>query len=216
MAAPTDGRGAATGRAAKRRAILDGALEVFARDGYARASIDAIAEASDVSTRTIYNHFGDKAGLFEAVVEDSATSVSTAHIEQVDSILGGVASAAEMRQALTACGLALQTVVPPQEPHWGLVRHVLADAEHIPADVLDIWRRVGPARTTRQLALYLADFARRGMLVLDDPAIAAVHYSALTGSATGSALEPEVNAERAGELMGAAVAAFLDGYATHP
>ena len=41
----------------KREAILRGALTVFARDGYTRASIDAIAKEGEVSTRTLYNHF---------------------------------------------------------------------------------------------------------------------------------------------------------------
>jgi len=33
------------------------------RDGYTRASIDAISAEAGVSTRTIYNHFTDKAML---------------------------------------------------------------------------------------------------------------------------------------------------------
>ncbi|GGK45262.1 hypothetical protein Ppa06_01010 [Planomonospora parontospora subsp. parontospora] len=73
--------------------------------------------------------------------------------------------------------------------------------------------RLGPARVKRQLALHLADLDRRGLLRLGDPDVAAVHYSALTGSAWGSALEPDPSAERAAELMNLAVAAFLHGYA---
>lgn len=198
---------------AKRQAILDGALAVFARDGHARASIDAIAETANVSTRTIYNHFADKAGLFAAVVEHSATVVSNAHIEQIDTLLGGIASAEDLQPALIACGLALHTVVPPEAPHWGLVRHVHADADHIPPEVIDTWRRLGPARVKRQLALHLAELARRRLLQLDDPGTAAVHYSALTGSAWSSSLEPHPSAERAAELTKLAVAVFLHGYA---
>ncbi|WP_196467117.1 MULTISPECIES: TetR/AcrR family transcriptional regulator [Planomonospora] len=201
------------GTTAKRQAILDGALAVFARDGYARASIDAIAKTADVSTRTIYNHFTDKAGLFAAVVEAGATAVSRAHIDRIDTILGGITSAEDLEPALVDCGLALHSVVPPEAPHWGLVRHVHADADHIPPEVIDVWRRLGPARVKRQLALHLADLDRRGLLRLDDPHVAAVHYSALTGSAWGSALEPDPSAERAAELMNLAVAAFLRGYA---
>lgn len=197
----------------KQRAILDGALVVFARDGYARASIDAIAETAGVSTRTIYNHFGDKAGLFAAVVEASAVAVSAAHIEEIDSILGAVDSAGGLQPALVACGMALHTVVPPEAPHWGLLRHVHADADHIPSEVVDAWRRLGPARTKRQLALHLGDLARRGLLHLEDPDLAAVHFSALTAAATGSALDPDPTHDRLDELMHAAVDAFLHGYA---
>lgn len=209
----TEDRGSRGGTTAKRRAILDGALAVFARDGYARASIDAIAETANVSTRTIYNHFTDKAGLFAAVVEVSATAVSSAHIDQIDTILGAITSAEDLGPALIACGLALHTVVPPQAPHWGLVRHVHADGDHIPEDLINTWRRLGPARVKRQLALHLADLDRRRLLRLDDPDTAAVHYSALTSSAWASALEPDPSGERTAELMDLAVAAFLHGYA---
>lgn len=202
------------GTTTKRRAILKGALTVFARDGYARASIDAIAEESEVSSRTIYNHFTDKARLFAAVVEDSATAVSTAHIDQIDTILGGITSDEELEPALISCGLALHTVVPPEAPHWGLVRHVHADVEHVAKDVIDTWRRLGPARTKRQLALHLANLARRGLLHLQDPDTAAVHYAALVNSVWDSALEPSPSPQRAKQLMAVAIAAFLRGYAS--
>lgn len=196
----------------KRRAVLDGALVVFARDGYTRASVDVIAETAKVSTRTIYNHFGDKAGLFAAVVEDSAKAVAAAHIEQIDEHLGGVVTGAQLEEALVACGLALHTVVPSRAPHWGLVRHIHADAAHIPEAVIDSWRRNGPARTKRQLALHFGELARRGLLRLDDPELAATHYSALTETAWSSVLEPHPSAERTRHLLAAAVQAFLRGY----
>src|SRR5918999_1741983 len=66
------------GLADKRRAILAGALTVFARDGYTRASIDAISAQAGVSTRTIYNHFQDKAQLFQSVIQESAAKVAAA------------------------------------------------------------------------------------------------------------------------------------------
>jgi TetR/AcrR family transcriptional regulator, mexJK operon transcriptional repressor len=54
---------------AKHAAILKAATEVFLREGYARASVDAIAEAAGVGKQTVYGHFGDKQRLFLAVVE---------------------------------------------------------------------------------------------------------------------------------------------------
>ncbi|WP_424532941.1 helix-turn-helix domain-containing protein [Sphaerisporangium viridialbum] len=53
------------GLADKRRAILAGALTVFARDGYTRATTEAISAQAGVSSRTLYNHFQDKARLFK-------------------------------------------------------------------------------------------------------------------------------------------------------
>lgn len=54
----------------KRAAILDGAIDVFIETGYELASMDRISEAAGVSKRTVYNHFGSKENLFQAVVED--------------------------------------------------------------------------------------------------------------------------------------------------
>ncbi len=55
-------------RREKQRAIVDSALEVFLKEGYAAASMDRVAEVADVSKRTIYNHFASKEDLFLGVI----------------------------------------------------------------------------------------------------------------------------------------------------
>jgi len=57
----------------KRTVILDGAIDVFISMGYELASMDRIAETAGVSKRTVYNHFGSKENLFQAVVNDFLT-----------------------------------------------------------------------------------------------------------------------------------------------
>jgi TetR/AcrR family transcriptional regulator, regulator of autoinduction and epiphytic fitness len=54
----------------KRAAILNGAIDVFISMGYDLASMDKIAETAGVSKRTVYNHFGSKENLFQAIVND--------------------------------------------------------------------------------------------------------------------------------------------------
>ena len=54
----------------KRAMILEGAIDVFIRMGYELASMDKIAETAGVSKRTVYNHFGSKENLFQAIVDD--------------------------------------------------------------------------------------------------------------------------------------------------
>jgi TetR/AcrR family transcriptional regulator, regulator of autoinduction and epiphytic fitness len=49
-----------------RRAVLDAALELFTRNGFAETSIREIAERAQVSEQTIYNGFADKIGLLQA------------------------------------------------------------------------------------------------------------------------------------------------------
>ncbi|MHB8129520.1 MAG: TetR/AcrR family transcriptional regulator [Mobilitalea sp.] len=57
----------------KRATILDGAIDVFISMGYELASMDKIAETAGVSKRTVYNHFGSKENLFQAIVDDFLT-----------------------------------------------------------------------------------------------------------------------------------------------
>ena len=50
-----------------RQALLDAALQVFLRHGFARATTREIAQAAGVAEGTIYRHFADKYALFHAV-----------------------------------------------------------------------------------------------------------------------------------------------------
>jgi len=54
---------------AKREAILEAATTAFREEGYETSSMDRIAELASVSKRTVYNHFGSKEALFQAVVD---------------------------------------------------------------------------------------------------------------------------------------------------
>ena len=44
---------------------------LFARDGYERTSVDAIAAEAGVSKRTVYSHYGDKENLFLLVLRET-------------------------------------------------------------------------------------------------------------------------------------------------
>lgn len=64
--------GTGTLRVDKRTAILDAATQVFLVNGYDQSSMEAVALQAEVSKTTVYAHFGDKFGLFQAVVERAA------------------------------------------------------------------------------------------------------------------------------------------------
>ena len=65
---------AALGKPPSKKAaqVLKGALQVFLEQGYAGASMDRIASVAGVSKATVYSHFRDKEGLFEALVQQLA------------------------------------------------------------------------------------------------------------------------------------------------
>jgi len=54
---------------AKRQSIIDAAILEFQDKGYENTSMDRIAEIAGASKRTVYNHFPNKNGLFQAVIE---------------------------------------------------------------------------------------------------------------------------------------------------
>ena len=56
--------------AANRQTLLDAAGRVFRRDGYARATIDAIADDAGFTKGAVYSHFGSKADLFLSLLEE--------------------------------------------------------------------------------------------------------------------------------------------------
>ncbi len=53
--------------------ILQGAMQVFLKQGYQGSSMDRVATTAGVSKQTLYSHFQDKEGLFLALVEHMAT-----------------------------------------------------------------------------------------------------------------------------------------------
>ena len=55
---------------AETREIVRRAEKTFDQGGFAGSSIDDLARAAGVSTRTLYKHVGSKAGLVNAVLED--------------------------------------------------------------------------------------------------------------------------------------------------
>jgi AcrR family transcriptional regulator len=59
-------------RAEQRERLLSAASAVFAKDGYARASVDAIVERARMSRRTFYEHFTDLSDVFLHVYEQAA------------------------------------------------------------------------------------------------------------------------------------------------
>jgi AcrR family transcriptional regulator len=53
---------------AARESILHAAEEIFARDGFDGARVDAIAEAAGYNKALIFHYFGDKLGLYREIV----------------------------------------------------------------------------------------------------------------------------------------------------
>lgn len=164
---------------AKRQAVLDGALRVFARDGYTRGSIGDIAREAGVSTRTIYNHFADKDELFREVIVTSTARVRAAHLAQIDHHLRKVV---DLEADLRDFAREFSTSHEAFPDHFALVRQIYAEIGHLPREVITAWRDAGPRRVQAALGARLAELADRGLLEIADPERAAMHFMQLTGS----------------------------------
>src|SRR5581483_6776266 len=68
MSEPGSRRGRVHDAEGTREAILDAAEEIFAEHGFDGARIDAIAAKADYNKSLIFHYFGDKLGLYAAVV----------------------------------------------------------------------------------------------------------------------------------------------------
>jgi AcrR family transcriptional regulator len=200
------------GRSAeKREAILRGGLMVFGHEGYMRAGIDAIAREAGVSTRTIYNHYADKAELFAAVIVTSATRVAEAQIGVLGTYLD------DPVPDLTGLARAWATPDPEFADHFALVRQVRAEALHVPPDAWQAWLEAGPRRVHAAIADRLARLGERGTLRVDDPARAASHFVQLVAGEVASETVHGVlpmPKKKIHESADAGLAVFLRAYGT--
>jgi TetR/AcrR family transcriptional repressor of mexJK operon len=155
------------GSPAKRAAIIRAALEVFVREGYARASVDAIAEAAAVSKRTIYDYYGGKERLFLSAVRETVAAQNAAFDELLEQTLAQVT---DIEAALTAFGRAFAAEVARSAERSAVLRLVIAEASHFPELV-----RSPPEQrpVQRALADRLAELGERGLLRVPDPLEAA-------------------------------------------
>ena len=65
-------------RAARARQIEAAAYDILAEKGFAGLSVQAVAKAARASNETIYRWYGDKTGLFEALIRGNAQQVAHA------------------------------------------------------------------------------------------------------------------------------------------
>lgn len=70
--------------AQRRESILTAATEVFAETGYQRTKVSVIAARVGVSEPVVFQNFGTKAALYQAVLDRAASQVCTVLTEAVE------------------------------------------------------------------------------------------------------------------------------------
>ncbi len=139
----------------RRQQILDAASAVFLEHGYARATIDLVVSRAGASKASIYSFFGDKEGLFSALIEERAEAI-LADFPEIE--IGN----ASVRTVLTDIARQYMDVVMNAEV-VGLTRLVLAEGQRFPR-VAETFYRVGQDPVTARVAKALRAWAKNGRI----------------------------------------------------
>lgn len=148
----------------RRQQIIEGALDVFARKGFEKATNKEIAEAAGIgSPGLIYHYFKDKADLFRQVIEERTPALQL--VSQGESLME-----LPPRDVLTRFARALVETVA-NRPHALLFKLLLGEALRRPA-VAGMINSIGPSRGFAFISTYLERQMERGLLRRTDPGAA--------------------------------------------
>ncbi|SDJ69514.1 TetR/AcrR family transcriptional regulator [Aliiruegeria lutimaris] len=150
--------------------VLEGAQQVFMRDGFEGASVDDIARAAGVSKATLYSYFSDKRLLFMEVATGQCQRQAEECIQSInpdlppEEVLRGAAKRM-MGFYLSEFGRAV-------------FRIVVAESERFPDLGREFWEG-GPAKSRAVLIEYFREANARGTLRIEDPELAADQFTEL-------------------------------------
>jgi TetR/AcrR family transcriptional regulator, mexJK operon transcriptional repressor len=160
------------GRSAqKRRAILDAATEVFLQKGYLATNMDEIAALAVVSKQTVYKHFSTKEALFLEIV----SSVTNRAGDRVHSEMPDLAEGEDVAEYLRHYAYRQLTVVLTPRV-MQLRRLVIGEVGRFPELARALFEG-GPRRAMAAMAVLFERLADRGLLAIDDPAVAASQFN---------------------------------------
>jgi AcrR family transcriptional regulator len=165
------------GRSARaRQAILAAATTVFLEKGYKGASMDEVAAVASVSKQTVYKNFTDKRSLFTEIIHRG--------LDRIDDLFSDVtrslADTRDLDKDLTALARRFVTILT-QPRLLRLRRLVIAEADRFP-DLGRSYYERGPEHVHAMLAASFRELADRKLLTLDDPTLAANHFTWLVTS----------------------------------
>lgn len=193
--------------AAKRSAIVAAATAAFFDKGFAASSIEQIAADAGVSKVTVYNHFGDKRGLFVAAVE-SQCEMMREHFS-IDDVTRGT-----LRQRLTAIGEAMVAFLSRDEMVQ-FERRIAAETETEP-EIGAAFLAAGPHRMKGAFTAFILAMVEAGELEVDDAELAAEQFASMCKGMGDleRRFGMSIDAARNRDRIEGAVEAFCRAYAT--
>ncbi|RBI74026.1 TetR/AcrR family transcriptional regulator [Roseovarius sp. TE539] len=153
--------------------VLDGAREVFMRDGFEGASVDDIARAAGVSKATLYSYFPDKRLLFSEIARIECN-------RQAQNALDTIDANAPVETVLRA---AADRLVRFFLSDFGLqvYRICVAESHRFP-DLGSRFYASGPALLRERLSQLLSAYVARNELTIPDMDLACSQFGELCKS----------------------------------
>ncbi|NKB55606.1 MAG: TetR family transcriptional regulator [Alphaproteobacteria bacterium] len=157
-------------RISRRNEILDIATGTLSEKGYRGTSMLEVARRASASKETLYAWFGDKQGLFEAVIRRNAQSVQTVFAAQLE-------NEAAIEPTLVAFGSALLELL--LDDHAIAINRAAISEVNMGSGLAQILSAAGREETLPHFILFLERHQQSGKLRPADPAQAAEEYLGL-------------------------------------
>ena len=155
---------------AKREAMIAAASRAFFDHGFAATSIEQVAADAGVSKVTVYNHFGDKRGLFTAAVECECEKMR-------DQFAAAPDMRGSLRDRLIAIGEAMVSFLSRPEMVQ-FERRIAAETEHEP-EIGAAFLAAGPHRMKAAFAGLMRAMNEAGEVDIDDVDLAVEQFASM-------------------------------------
>jgi AcrR family transcriptional regulator len=154
-----DGCKQVTAKDVRRQAILQIARDIFLEEGYAAASMSAIAARLGGSKGTLYNYFASKEELFKAVIQDQCAS-------KIALMFGDmIAESGDLPGGLRKLGVRYTTIVLGEEV-IRFSRVLISEVGRFP-ELGRIMYEAGPLQGARRLSTFMEEQIKAGRLRSD-------------------------------------------------
>jgi len=150
--------------------VLDGAREIFMRDGFEGASVDDIARAAGVSKATLYSYFPDKRLLFMEVATTECNRMADRALDLID-------QTRPPREVLPVAAVQILTFLLSDFAQK-IFRICVAERDRFPELGREFYAS-GPEMGRERLSDYLCKAMARGELEIENVAMAADQFSEL-------------------------------------
>ncbi|MEO0412452.1 MAG: TetR/AcrR family transcriptional regulator [Pseudomonadota bacterium] len=151
----------------RRAALLEAASDLFLEVGYEAASLNQVVARAGGSKSSIYTYFTDKAGLFEAVVDEMVAKLL------VPLELTSQSEQSFQQTLLVIADRTLRVLLSPKG--IGLCRIVYMESPRMP-EIGAVFYKNGPDRAIRQLTYYLKSQTKAGTINCPNPSMAAEFF----------------------------------------